>query len=122
MNYIDGYVMSILTKDVEAYRRLASNAADVWIDHGALEYSQCITDEAPGFTQHFSLNSDEAMLLCWIVYKSREDRDRINAEALHDPRIARLDPKTMPFNGERLIFGGFKPLVYKASCSRSSVT
>lgn len=122
MAYIDGFIMPIQIKDIEAYRALASHAGEVWIDHGALEYSQCITDDGPQFSHHFDLSPDEAMLLCWIVYRSREDRDRINVDALKDPRITRLDPKTMPFDGKRLIFGGFKPLVYKTSPSSFSVT
>jgi uncharacterized protein YbaA (DUF1428 family) len=104
-------------KNLEAYRRLARTAGKVWRDHGALEVTECVADDVkPGkftsFPQSVKLKPGETVVFSWIVYKSRAHRDRVNAKVMKDPRIAKMmDPKSMPFDGKRMFFGGFKVLV-----------
>ena len=115
--YVDGFVLPIPKKNIAAYRRMAKLGAKVWMEHGALEYRECIADDVkPGkltsFPQSVKLKSSEVVWMSWIVYRSRKDRDRINAKVMKDPRLAKLmDPRNMPFDGKRRIFGGFKVAV-----------
>ncbi len=102
-------------KNIDAYRRFSETAGQVWKEHGALEYVECIADDVkPGkvtsFPQAVKLEDDEIVVFSWIVYNSREDRDRINAAVMSDPRM-NMDPKSMPFDGMRMFFGGFKVLL-----------
>ena len=115
--YIDGFVVPVPKDNLAAYRRMARKAGKVWREHGALEYRECIADDVkPGkttsFPQSVKLKPDETVVFSWIIYKSRKDRDRINAKVMKDPRLAdMMDPKTLPFDGKRMFFGGFKLLV-----------
>ena len=117
MRYVDGYVVPVPKKNVAAYRRMAQKAGKVWRDHGALEYIECIADDVkPGkhtsFPQSVKLKAGETVVFAYIVYKSRADRDRINAKVMKDPRLANMmDPKAMPFDSKRMFWGGFKVLV-----------
>ncbi|MDH5345806.1 MAG: DUF1428 domain-containing protein [Gammaproteobacteria bacterium] len=115
--YVDGFVVPIPKRNIDAYRRLSRKAGRVWREHGALEYIECIADDVkPGrytsFPQAVKLKPDEVVWFSWIVFKSRRDRDRVNARVMKDPRLASMmDPKAMPFDGKRLIYGGFKAMV-----------
>ncbi len=117
MSYVDGFVLPIPKKNLAAYRRMAQLAGKVWRDHGALEYIECMADDVkPGkhtsFPQSVKLKSSEVVFFSYITYKSRKDRDRINAKVMKDPRLAKMmDPKKMPFDGKRMFWGGFKPVV-----------
>lgn len=117
MNYVDGYVLPVPTKNLAAYRRMARIAGAVWREHGALEYRECVADDVqPGkstsFPQSVKLKPDEVVVFAWIVYKSRAHRDRVNAKVMQDPRLkAMMDQKTMPFDGKRMFWGGFKMMV-----------
>jgi len=117
MRYVDGYVLPVPKKNVTAYRRMAQKAGEVWRDHGALEYIECVADDVkPGkhtsFPQSVKLKPGETMVFAYIVYKSRAHRDRVNAKVMKDPRLANMmDPKAMPFDGKRMFWGGFKVLV-----------
>jgi uncharacterized protein YbaA (DUF1428 family) len=117
MRYVDGYVVPVPKKNLAAYRRMAQKAGKVWRDHGALEYIECIADDVkPGkhtsFPQSVKLKAGETVVFAYIVYKSRADRDRINAKVMKDPRLAdMMDPKAMPFDGKRMFWGGFKVMV-----------
>ena len=117
MNYVDGFVVPVPTKNLAAYRRMASLAGKVWREHGALEYIECLADDVkPGkytsFPQSVKLKRGETVVFSWIVYKSRKDRDRVNAKVMKDPRIARMmEPKAMPFDHKRMVYGGFKVMV-----------
>ncbi len=116
-HYVDGFVVPVPKKNLAAYRRMARKAGKVWIEHGALQYTECLADDVkPGkrtsFPQSVKLKDDETVIFAWIVYKSRAQRDRVNAKVMADPRLAAMmDPKTMPFDGKRMFFGGFKGLV-----------
>jgi uncharacterized protein YbaA (DUF1428 family) len=116
MAYIDGFVLPVPKKNVEAYRRLARKAGKIWKEYGALEYVECVADDVkPGkltsFPQSVKLKPDEIVVFSYIVYKSRKQRDSINAKVMNDPRLAGMDPKTLPFDGKRMFWGGFKPIV-----------
>ena len=117
MHYVDGFVVPVPKRNLAAYRRMARKAGRVWRDLGALEYVECVADDVkPGkhtsFPQSVKLKAGETVIFAWIVYKSRRQRDRINAKAMKDPRLAKMmDPKAMPFDGKRMFWGGFKTIV-----------
>ena len=117
MAYVDGYVLPVPKKKLAAYRRMALKAGKVWREHGALEYIECVADDVkPGkrtsFPQSVKLKPTETVVLAYIVYKSRADRDRVNAKVMKDPRLASMmDPEDMPFDAKRMFWGGFKVLV-----------
>ena len=96
---------------------MAQQAGKVWRDHGALEFTECVADDVkPGkltsFPQSVKLKAGEIVVFSWIVFKSRAHRDRVNAKVMKDPRLANMmDPKALPFDGKRMIWGGFKVLV-----------
>jgi uncharacterized protein YbaA (DUF1428 family) len=111
--YVDGYVLPLPKKNVEAYRKQAAEAGTVWKEHGALEYVECIAEDVkPGkltsFPQAVKLEPDETVIFAWIVYESRAERDRINAAVMQDPRLAAMmKPEASPFDGKRMFWGGF---------------
>ena len=117
MSYVDGFVLPVPKKHLVAYRRMAQKAGKVWRDHGALEYVECVADDVkPGkhtsFPQSVKLKKGEVVVFSYAVYKSRKDRDRVLAKVMKDPRLAdMMDPKKMPFDGKRMFWGGFKPIV-----------
>ncbi len=117
MSYVDGFVVPVPVKNLAAYRRLAKKAGKIWREFGALDYKEWIGDDVPvgkltSFPRSVKVKRGETVVFSWIVYKSRADRDRINAKVMKDPRLAdMMDPKKMPFDGKRLIFGGFKLLI-----------
>ena len=115
MAYVDGFVLPVPKKNLATYRRMARKAGKIWCEHGALAYTECVADDVqPGkvtsFPQAVKLKSDEVVVFSWIVYKSRRERDRINKKVMSDPRL-KMDPKSMPFDGMRMFWGGFKPIV-----------
>ena len=115
--YVDGFVLPVPKKNLDAYRRMARKAGKVWMEYGALQYMECVADDVkPGkitsFPQSVKLKDDETVVFSWIVYKSRKHRDSVNAKVMADPRLASMmDPKNLPFDGMRMIWGGFKGLV-----------
>lgn len=116
MRYVDGFVVPVPQKNLAAYRRLARKAGAIWKEYGALEYVECVADDVqPGkhtsFPQSVKLKRGEVVVFAWIVYKSRAQRDRINKQVMADPRLASMDPKSMPFDGSRMFWGGFKTVV-----------
>jgi uncharacterized protein YbaA (DUF1428 family) len=117
MQYVDGFVLAVPKKNLPAYRRIAQKAGKVWREHGALEYRECVGDDVkPGkltsFPQSVKLKTDETVVFSWIVFKSRTHRDRVNAKVMKDPRLAdMMDPKALPFDGKRMVYGGFKVLI-----------
>ena len=117
MAHVDGFVLPVPKKKLDAYRRIARKAGKIWREHGALEYVECIADDVkPGkwtsFPQAVKLKPGETVWFSWIVYKSRQHRDRVNARVMKDERIKpMMDPKAMPFDGKRMFWGGFKVMV-----------
>ena len=118
MSYVDGFVVPVPLKNLAAYRRMAKKAGKVWKEYGALDYKEWIGDDVKvgkltSFPRSVKLKRGETVVFSWIVYKSRAHRDRVNAKVMKDPRLAdMMDPKSMPFDGKRLIYGGFKKLVF----------
>jgi uncharacterized protein YbaA (DUF1428 family) len=115
-SYVDGFIVPVPKKNIAAYRKLARQAGKIWKEHGALEYRECVADDVkPGkhtsFPQSVKLKPNEIVWLSWIRYKSRRHRDQVNAAAMKDPRIAKMGIGAMPFDGKRMIYGGFKALV-----------
>jgi len=117
MAYVDGYVLPLKKDKIEAYRQMAALAGAVWREHGALEYREWIAEdvkagEHTSFPQAVQLEDDEIVVFSWIVFESRDHRDEVNAKAMSDPRLTgMMDPKSMPFDGKRMFWGGFEPLV-----------
>jgi uncharacterized protein YbaA (DUF1428 family) len=115
--YVDGYVLPVPKKNIAVYRRMARKAGRIWREHGALEFRECAGDDVkPGkrtsFPQSVRLKPGETVFFSWIVFRSRADRDRVNAKAMKDPRLASMmDPKAIPFDSGRMIFGGFRVVV-----------
>src|SRR5687767_15340296 len=114
--YVDGFVLPVPKKKVAAYRKVALKAGKVWMAHGALAFRENVADDVkPGkrtsFPQAVKLKKGEVVVFSCIVFKSRKARDRINARVMKDPRLADMDAKTMPFDGKRMFWGGFKELV-----------
>ena len=115
--YIDGFVIPVTKKNVQAYRRIAQKAGKIWMEFGALEYRECIGDDLnekmpSNFPGMLKLKSNETVIFSWIVYKSKAQRDIINAKVMKDPRLAcMMDPKAMPFDLKRMIYGGFETLL-----------
>jgi uncharacterized protein YbaA (DUF1428 family) len=115
--YVDGFVLPLPKKNVRAYRRIAEKAGRIWREHGALEYRECVGDDLGvkmgiPFPRTVRLKRGETVAFSWIVYKSRAHRDRVNDKVMKDPRIAKMiDPKKMPFDHKRMVYGGFKVLV-----------
>ena len=116
MSYVDGFVLPVPQENLAAYRRLARKAGNIWKEYGALEYVECVADDVqPGkhtsFPQSVKLKPGEVVVFSWIVYKSRAQRDRVNKKVMADPRLTGMAPKDMPFDGKRMCWGGFKPIV-----------
>jgi uncharacterized protein YbaA (DUF1428 family) len=115
--YVDGFVVPVPASKIAAYRKMASKAGKIWMEYGALEYTECIADDVkPGkltsFPQSVKLKKDEVVVFSWITFKSRKQRDSINKKVMSDPRLAAMmDPKNHPFDGKRMFWGGFKTLV-----------
>jgi len=115
--YVDGFIVPVPKKKLQAYRNMAKKAGRIWIEHGALDFVECVGDDVkPGkltsFPQSVKLKSGETVMFSWIVYKSRAHRDSVNKKVMADPRLKdMMDPKAMPFDGKRMIYGGFKVLV-----------
>src|SRR5512145_1219084 len=117
MAYVDGFVVPVPKRNLEAYRRMARTAGKVWREHGALQYVEGVADDVKAgkhtsFPQSVKLKPGETVMFSYIVYKSRAQRDRVNALVMKDPRITKMtDTMAMPFDCKRMIYGGFKSIV-----------
>ena len=116
-HYVDGFVVPVPAQKLDAYRQMAEKAGRIWLEHGALQFCECAGDDVkPGkvtsFPQSVKLEDGEIVVFSWIVYESREARDRINAKVMADPRLEEMmNPKDLPFDSKRMFFGGFKTIV-----------
>ncbi len=117
MSYVDGYVVPVPKSNIEKYREIATKAGKIWREHGALEYRECVADdvksgEVTSFPQAVKLKDDETVIFSYIVFESRQHLDEVNAKVMSDPRLTEMmDPKAMPFDGKRMFWGGFTPIV-----------
>ena len=118
MPYVDGYVIPIPKKNLQSYRRIAQKAGRVWMEYGALAYSECVGDDlvihgTALFPRMARVKRGETVVFSWIVYKSKAHRDRVNAKVMKDKRLAAMmDMNAMPFDVKRMAYGGFKTLVH----------
>ncbi|RWL08097.1 MAG: DUF1428 family protein [Mesorhizobium sp.] len=115
MSYVDGFVLAVPKANLDAYKELAKTAGDVWKEHGALAFVECVGDDVPygevtSFPRAVQAKDDEVVVFSWAVYESRESRDAVMAKVMADERL-KGDWSTMPFDGKRMIFGGFQPFV-----------
>jgi len=109
MAYVDGFVIPVPKDKIDAYKAQARRAGDIWKEHGALDFVECIGDDVPygevtSFPRAVLAKDDEVVVFSWIVYRNRAERDAVNTKVMADPRLER----EMPFDGKRLIFGGFE--------------
>ena len=117
MSYVDGFVVPVPKKNVKKYLSIAKKAGRVWKDHGAIDYCEAVADDVkPGkwtsFPQSVKLKKNETVVFSYLVYKSRAHRDRVLKQVMSDKRLAKMmDPKKMPFDGKRMIWGGFKTAI-----------
>jgi uncharacterized protein YbaA (DUF1428 family) len=113
--YVDGFVIPLPKKKLAAYRRVAQKAGKIWREHGALEYFETVGEELKprwGFPKLAKLRRGETVVFSWIVYKSKADRNRVNAKVMNDPRMKpMMDPAAMPFDMKRMAMGGFEVIV-----------
>jgi uncharacterized protein YbaA (DUF1428 family) len=116
MAYVDGFLVPVPKRKLDAYRRMARKAGKVWKAHGALDFKECVADDVKrgrwtSFPRAVKLKPGETVFFSYIVYKSRRDRDRVNAKVMQDERIAGMPIKDMPFDAKRMIYGGFRVVV-----------
>ncbi len=117
MLYVDGFVVPVPKDKLADYKKISRKMGKVWREYGALEFRECVSDDVkPGkttsFPQAVKLKPGEVVVFSWITYSSRAQRNRINANAMKDPRVSgMMDPKAMPFDGKRMFMGGFKMMV-----------
>lgn len=112
--YVDSFIVPVPKKNLDAYRKIARKSGKMWMEHGALEYFECVADDVKkgkhtSFPQSVNLKPSEIVVVAYIVYKSRAHRDRVNKKVMSDPRFEQMcNPATLPFDGQRMIWGGFK--------------
>jgi len=113
MAYVDGFIVAVPKKNLAAYRRMATKAGKVWREHGALDYREWVAEgKRTSFPRSVKLKPGETVVFSWITYKSRAQRDRVNARVMADKRLAgMMDTKSLPFDAKRMIYGGFESLV-----------
>ena len=117
MRYVDGFVIPVPKKNLRAYRKISQKAGAIWKEYGALEYRECAGEDLDlkwgvPFPRLLKLKRGETAVFAWIVYKSRADRDRINAKVIKDPRMDKMmDPKKPIFDHKRMTCGGFTVMV-----------
>lgn len=115
MSYVDGFVLAVPKKNLNAYKKLARKAGKIWREHGALAYVECAGDDIPNgkltsFPRSVKLKKGETVVFSWIVYKSRAQRNAILKKVMADPRL-KMDMSKSPFDAKRMIYGGFKTML-----------
>jgi uncharacterized protein YbaA (DUF1428 family) len=115
MPYVDGFVLPVPKKNLKAYTRMARAAGKIWIKHGALQFRECVGDDLSvkmcvPFPKQIKTKPGETVMFSYIVFKSRADRDRVNAKVMKDPAMD-MDMKNMPFDVKRMLYGGFRTIV-----------
>ena len=113
MAYVDGFLLPVPKRKVNAYLTISRKAGKVWKEHGALEYRECVGDDLniknmTGFPKVVKIKAGETVVFSWIVWPTKELRDLSNEKMKNDPRM-QMTPD-MPFDGKRMIYGGFEVL------------
>ena len=116
-DYIDGFVLPVSRDRLDDYKRLVEAVADIWKEHGALDYCEYVGDDLTlegtrSFTDLVAATEEEAIVFGWVVFESREARDLANEKVAADPRMAALiESSNSGFDAKRMAYGGFEPLV-----------
>ena len=115
MPYVDGFVLAVPKKNLDAYKEMARKAGAVWKEHGAIDYVESIADDVPygevtSFPRAVQAKDDEVVVFSWATYKDRKTRDEVMKKVMEDPRL-KGDMDNMPFDGKRMIFGGFQSFI-----------
>lgn len=116
MAYVDGFLIPVPKKNIKAYQKIAKAAGKVWMDHGALQYYECVGDDldtemCTPFTKGIKTKPGETVIFAFITYKSRAHRDKVNSKVMKDKRLDKMASTKMPFDVKRMMYGGFKSLV-----------
>lgn len=117
MAYVDGYVLPLLKKNIQVYRKIAQKAGKIWREHGALEYRECVGDDlnvkwGVPFPKQLKTKPSETVVFAWVVFKNKAHRDKVNSKVMKDPRLAKMmEGAPMPFDTKRMVYGGFKAIV-----------
>lgn len=117
MSYVDGFIVAVPKNKIADYKKLSRKAGKIWREYGALDYREFVADDAPvgkvtSFPRSVKMKPNETVVFAYILYKSRKQRDSINAKVMKDKRLANMmTPEGMPFDTKRMIFGGFKQIV-----------
>ena len=115
--YVDGFVIPIPAKNIERYREMAEKAGAIWKEHGALDYYECVGDDLDidkvvSFKTLANTSEDETVVFAFIVYESREHRDKVNEAVMADPRLKEsMNDCADIFDYKKMAFGGFKTIV-----------
>lgn len=115
MTYVDGFIVAVKKDKIDDYKRVAELACTVWKEYGAIAYVEALADdvsmgELTSFPRAVKLEEDEVVVFSYITYPSREVRDDCMNKVMADPRM-KADMENMPFDGKRMIYGGFKAIV-----------
>lgn len=115
MTYVDGFVLAVPKDKIDAYKAIARTAGEIWKEYGAIDYVECLADDVPygeltSFPRAVMAKDDETVVFSWITYESRAKRDEVMAKVMEDPRL-KPQMKDMPFDGKRMIFGGFETML-----------
>lgn len=115
MAYVDSFILAVPEENLAAYKKMAKLAGKVWMEHGALDYVECVADDVPhgkatDFYRAVKAKEGETVIFSYVVYKSKRDRDAIMKKVMSDPRL-KMDHASMPFDGKRMFWGGFKPII-----------
>jgi uncharacterized protein YbaA (DUF1428 family) len=116
MAYVDGFLLIVPTDRIDDYKKMSKKAGKIWREYGALEYRECVGDDLDikfgrPFPTLLKLKPTETAVFSWIVYKSKAQRNQVNAKVMKDPRLDGMDPKSMPFDMKKMSMGGFTVLV-----------
>lgn len=115
--YVDGFVLPVPKKNLAKYKKLAQLASKVWTEHGAIDYVEAVGDgldkgKVTSFPRSVKLKKGEVVIFAWATYKSKAHRDQVMKKVFADKRMD-MDMKDMPFDGMRMFWGGFKPMIRK---------
>ena len=115
MAYVDGFILPVPEGNLDAYKKDAKLASKVWLEHGALQYCESVADDVPAgkstdFHKAVKRKDGETVVFAFAVYKNRKHRDEVMKKVMADPRL-KMDPETMPFDGKRMFWGGFKTFI-----------
>ena len=113
MSYVDGYVLAVPKDRLDDYKKMAEEGRDCWMKHGSLSYVEALADDVPygeltSFPRAVQAKDDEVVIFSFATYRDRAHRDEVMAKVMEDMK---MNPEDMPFDGKRMIWGGFKAFV-----------